>query len=726
MEIKLRDVISGLVTPIIIVTSTLSYVAFIFSGPLAGTFPFAVGFGLISAGLMAIVFALGSSVPFAIAGPDSKPTAVLAIMAALVAERLSHGTPPADIGLVVLAALVVGTLATGIALFALGTFRLGKWIRFVPYPVIGGFMAASGWLLAVGGVGLLAGAPISLSTLQEVATGPHLPQIAAGLGFAAAVWLVQRVQNPFAFPILLVAAIVIVHLILLDAGFSIAAARDAGWLLNVGAGGELASPLALLQSVRSLDLVTIGRASGEFVGLVAVTVMTLLLSLVVIEVESRLDVDVDRELRLNGLANILVGLVGGMVGTISVSRSLFNYRIGARGRASGVIAGIFCLAVLAFGTGALTYLPLPILGGLLIAVGAEMLNEWLILGRRTMPVADYVQVIMIMLAIVWWDFVAGVAVGIVAACVTFAVNTSRIRLVKQGLDRSRYRSRVDRPIAHEETLLQHGKNIQIIWLHGFVFFGSAHRLLLDVQQLVDTAGHATCRSLILDFGQVLGIDSSAALNLGKLWNFAEREGFVIALSSVSPVVENALRAGGLLDRQDSMGRLFQDVDTALEWCEDNLIAERLSKEEQLRSADEWLEQEIGSSELFIQLVSYLEQLEFATGEYIFKQGAPADALFLMHTGRVSILYETPQGGELRLRNMVGPTVLGEMGLYRSLPRGASVRVDRARVVYRLSSEALAYMEADTPSAAYAFHKFIVRVLASRLEFANREIVGLQS
>jgi SulP family sulfate permease len=98
----------------------------------------------------------------------------------------------------------------------------------------------------------------------------------------------------------------------------------------------------------------------------------------------------------------------------------------------------------------------------------------------------------------------------------------------------------------------------------------------------------------------------------------------------------------------------------------------------------------------------------------------------MHTGRVSILYETPQGGELRLRNMVGPTVLGEMGLYRSLPRGASVRVDRACVVYRLSSEALAYMEADTPSAAYAFHKFIVRVLASRLEFANREIVGLQS
>src|SRR5262249_8676677 len=154
--------------------------------------------------------------------------------------------------------------------------------------------------------------------------------------------------------------------------------------------------------------------------------------------------NVDHELRLNGLANILVGLCGGMVGTVSVSRTLFGLRIGARNRSSGLIAGMVCLAALAFGTGALRHFPLPVLGGLLIYVGSAMLHEWLIAGRRTMPLVDYIQIIVIMLAIVWWDFVAGVAIGIIAACVTFAVNTSRIRLVKQGLDRSRYRSRVDR------------------------------------------------------------------------------------------------------------------------------------------------------------------------------------------------------------------------------------------------------------------------------------------
>ena len=80
-------------------------------------------------------------------------------------------------------------------------------------------------------------------------------------------------------------------------------------------------------------------AGGGYVALFAVTAMTLLLGLMAIEVETRLDVDLDRELRLNGLANILVGVCGGMTGTLSMSRTLLNYRAGARHRASGILAG---------------------------------------------------------------------------------------------------------------------------------------------------------------------------------------------------------------------------------------------------------------------------------------------------------------------------------------------------------------------------------------------------
>ena len=80
-----KDAIAGLVTPVVIITSTLSYAAMIFSGPLAQGLPIGIGYGLVSAGIMAIVFAMGSSMPFAIAGPDSKIVAVLATLAAVIA-----------------------------------------------------------------------------------------------------------------------------------------------------------------------------------------------------------------------------------------------------------------------------------------------------------------------------------------------------------------------------------------------------------------------------------------------------------------------------------------------------------------------------------------------------------------------------------------------------------------------------------------------------------------
>jgi len=724
MAINPKELLSGAVTTVIILSSALGYAAFIFSGPLSGTLHFAVGFALISAGLMAIVIALGSRVPFAIAGPDSKPAAVLAIMASLMAADLARSHPAADVGLIVLAALVAGTIATGAALYALGASRTGKWIRFVPYPVIGGFMAASGWLVGVGGIGVLTGMHLSLASLPDLLGAHHLVQIAAGLGFAIAARAAQRVKNPLAFPLLLVCAIVAVHLLLRASGFSIEAARDAGWLLNVGKSAEIANPVVLARAATALDWRTIGLATGEFVGLVAVTAMTLLLSLVVIEVESRLDVDLDRELRLNGLANMLVGLAGGMVGTLSVSRTLFNFRAGGRGRASGVISGALCLALLGFGTDALVYFPVPVLGGLLVHQGVDMLHEWLIRARRAMPVTDYLQVVIIMLAIIRWDFLAGVGVGILSACVTFAINTSRIRLVKQTHDSSSFRSRVDRPIPHQQVLVRHGQSIQIMWLHGFVFFGSAHRLLLDVKHIVETRGRNVCRSLILDFRQVLGIDSSAILNLGKLWNLAEREGFIIALSSLPAAVERTLRGGGLLQPGDRVGKVFADLDAALEWCEDALIAECVGDDAAMRSAEEWLSREIGGRDLFGRLASYLERMEIAAGETLFAQGAAAEELFLLYTGRVTVLLGLASGAELRLRSIAGPTVIGEMGLYRTQPRGASVRTDTACALFRLSAQALARMEADDPALAYAFHKFIVRILAERLELANRQAADM--
>jgi SulP family sulfate permease len=600
-----KDVISGLVTPVVIITSTLSYAALIFSGPLAQGLPVSIGYGLVSAGLMAIVFGAGSGMPFAI----------------------------------------------------------------------------------------------------------------------AMLWA-KRVEHPLVFPALLLGGTLATHGALHAAGHSLAAARGAGWLLDLSSGVALPG-LWLLRHIPQIHFGELLWTGGTYVALVAVTAMTLLLSLMAIEAETCLDVDLDRELRLNGFANILVGLCGGMTGTLSVSRTLFNYRTGARGRASGILAGAVCLLMLAFGTKVLGYVPVALLGALLPQLGAEMLDDWLVKGWRTMERADYIQMVVIFLVIVGWNFVAGVAMGIVAACLTFAINTSRLRLVKLGLDRSVYSGRVDRPIEEQEQLVRHGHSIQIMWLQGFVFFGSAHRLLQQIQEMV-AVGRGSCRSLILDFRLVLGIDSSAVMSLIKLRQLADRESFDLVLAEVPPPAAHALRAGGLLGDGDNLTcRVFTKTDGALEWCEDKLLAEIITREEALTTADKWLATEIGGEQMFARLASYLELIECKPGDMLIRQGDAADSLYLLYTGRVTVLLRTAEGVDLRLRSMVGHTIVGEMGVYRILPRGASVRADQPTIAYRLSLEAMTRMEQDDPTLAYAFHKLVIRTLAARLDFANREVASLQ-
>jgi SulP family sulfate permease len=719
-----KDIISGLVTPIVIITSTLSYAAMIFSGPLAPKLPLGIGYGLVSAGLMAIVFAIGSSMPFAIAGPDSKLVAVLATLATFIATDLTRRGHAADAPATVIFALIAGTLITGATLYLFGVFKAGRWIRFVPYPVIAGFMAASGGLLATGGIRIVTGTHGIRDLMEQLAGGRQLIQLAVGLLFALGMLLIKRVKNPLAFPALLLGGALATHLILHAAGYSLDAARKSGWLLDLSSGATLPAPW-VLRSMPGINLLALFRASGGYVALVAVTAMTLLLGLMAIEVETRLDVDLDRELRLNGVANILVGVCGGMTGTLSMSRTLLNYRAGARHRISGILAGGICLLTLAFGTRALGFVPVPILGALLLQLGADLMNDWLVKGWRRMQRADYVQMAVIFLAIVAWDFVAGVAIGIIAACITFAINTGRLRLVRLGLNRTVYSGRVDRPAYQQEQLVRHGQSIQIMWLHSFIFFGSAHRLLLQIQEIVK-AQRGSCRSLILDFRQVLGIDSSAVMSFIKLRQVADREGFEMVLSEIPPHVSYALRVGGLLGNGENLTcRVFTNTDGALEWCEDKLLAEIMTREVALASADKWLAQEIGGEEMFARLNSYLEVVECKAGDLLIRQGDPGDSLYLLHAGRVTVLLRTPEGADLRLRSMVGNTIVGEMGLYRRLPRGASVRADQPTVAYRLSLEAMARMEQDDPTLAYAFHKVVIRTLATRLDFANREVASLQ-
>ena len=209
-------------------------------------------------------------------------------------------------------------------------------------------------------------------------------------------------------------------------------------------------------------------------------------------------------------------------------------------------------------------------------------------------------------------------------------------------------------------------------------------------------------------------------------HLAEQGQFKLVFSSLPPGVERSLRKGGLLEEgDDPFCRIFPDLDAALEWSEDLLLHTSEARNTRERTTDEWLKAELGDDALFDAFLSYLTIREMAPGDVIFTQGETGDSLYLLSSGRVTILLRAGEGKELRLRSMLGHTLLGEMGVYRGAPRGASVVVDQPTTVYQLTHAEIRRMETENPTLAHAFHKFVIRTLASRLDFANREVAALQ-
>ena len=144
----------------------LSLGSLIFSGELAPYLPYGIGMALVTAAVMMIGTSLTSRVPGVIGSTQDTSSVILAVIAAGLAGTLS-AAGAADKLTTVLVAIAATTLLTGVFFLALGFFKLGGLVRFVPYPVVGGFLAGTGWLLVQGSFGVMAGFPLTLATSRR-------------------------------------------------------------------------------------------------------------------------------------------------------------------------------------------------------------------------------------------------------------------------------------------------------------------------------------------------------------------------------------------------------------------------------------------------------------------------------------------------------------------------------------------------------------------------------
>ena len=716
----LNDVLGGSAASVLNITFGLSYALLIFTGPLAPYLSYGVAATFISSTVLAAIIAAGSSLPFAVGGPESSTAAMTAILASSLAERMAVTDPTAPLLAPLLITLGLSTVATGVMLCGFGMTRMGRAIRYVPYPVVGGFLGATGCLLILGAIRVICGFRFQLSTLDRFANPLTLYELAAACAMAIVLYLTwHRSRSPFGLPAVIIGGIIAAQVAFWLAGVSPAQAQAWGWTFEPPPHISFMLPWSA-HEIRNYPWYTLPELAGNLIAVIFVTASCTLFNTAGIEVAAHREADLERELNVTGIANILSGALGGYTGCISVSRTVLNLNSGGTDRLSGLTVAAISALMLAVAPALLGYMPKFVLGGLLIYLGADQLYRWTIQSRRRLSLVEYLSLLAIIAIIVQWGFIAGVLIGVVIGCTTFALSASRIDSIKYGFDGSEYRSSLDRSRDDVEVLTAHGGKIQGLNLQSYLFFGSANRLYQHVKTLLQR--NPECRFLVFDFKLVTGIDSSAVYSFDQIKRAAADKGIKLVLVHLPAVAEKTLRASGFVSNDVSV---WAELDHALEWCENEIIAQHQGLEQEEANLRDWFVQILGTEQEAADLMHRCQRIEVNAGDIVVRAGDAGDSMHFILDGRVGVMIPAGEGRTTRVRSLGRYTTIGEMGLVTRALRNATIQAEVASILYVLSADQFEALKADNPALGQKLLTYFVSVMAERLSFANRTIAVLR-
>jgi sulfate permease, SulP family len=715
----LTDVFAGAICSVLSIAYCLSYAALIFSGPLDRYLSYGTAVTFLSAAIGGSIVALRSSLPFAVAGPDSSISVVIAALVTTVVQRLL-ASGQTDLLAPTLIAMSLATAATGLLLCVLGFTHAARAIRFLPYPVIGGFLGATGWLMVTGAIQVLTDQKPTLSNLGAFADHVAAQKIAAGVAVAILLHiLLRRFKSPFALPGVLLAAFIAAYIVMIANGSTLAAAQGAGWMFNPQPAAGLTLPWHNT-ALHNFPWASLPSLAGDALAVMFVTISTLLLNTTGIEIATRTEAHIERDLKVLGIANLLTAAFGGYVSCTSLSRSILVRRAGATSRLAALTVAAVSAAALIADPSFLGYVPKFVLAGLLFYLGSDLVYQWLLHSSRRLLPLEYLSLIAIAALIIYSGFVAGVLIGIVIGCATFALSASRVNAIKFTFDGSEFRSSLDRGPRELFLLAEHGHQIQGIALQSYLFFGSANRLYQYVKVLL--ARLPDCQFIIFDFRLVTGIDSSATHSFAQIKQAMGTRGASIVLVNLSPELERAFRTARFIADDVTVA---SDLDHALEECEQTVIQKNLSEGAAEPSLRAWLTDALGNAEYADQLTHACRRLDVNAGDVIAWQGEPASSMHFILEGRVGIIVDVGEGRTMRVRSLGRHTTIGEMGLITQRPRSATIQAEAPSVLYELTADAYEKIKAQQPALSQALLGYVVAIMAERLSFANRVVGVLQ-
>lgn len=683
--------------------------------------------GIIGVTVIGLVAATLGGTDRLISAPCAPAAAVLSAFSLDMSQR---GDAP---GLTVLLLIMVGVLA-GVLQTALGLMRVGSLIRYIPYPVVSGYLTGVGLIIIGSQIPKFFGVADGIPWFQALVT-PTLwdwRSLLIGTVTACVAISAPRLTRRIPGIILGIAAGIFVFMTLAAVDPELRALADNPLVIGslaVAGDGFLTSLAGRWREIKSLGFGHLGVVAGTALTLAVLLSIDTLKTCVVLDKLTHSRHNSNRELIAQGVANIASNALGGISGAGQMGATLIGLNSGSSTRTAGILEGLFSLFAALILSSYISWIPVATLAGVLIVIGIRMIDRQplrLIESRST--ILDFCAVLAVVLVAIFIDLIAASGVGVGLAMILFVREQINVSALRFKLELSQTSSSWHRPERELVILEEKGNQAVIFELQGSLFFGNTYQLYADLEHEIRARSY-----VLIDLKRVQSIDVTAAQLFKQIRDTIKERGAILVLSGIRenhPSGRNLhefLGQSGLWHAKSKTVRIFPELDAAITWVEDRLLGE-----EEFLVEDEvpmpLQEMEIFSGhkeETLSNLEAYMETRHYHAGETIYSRGDPGDELFWVRRGTVRLVASLEANKKKTVASFGRGDLFGSMAFMERKTRPHDAIAVAETEVYVLARDKFQQITDNHKRLAFNMVNAMAHTLSARLRHLERKYAMLQ-
>jgi SulP family sulfate permease len=532
------DIFGGITAGIVALPLALAFGVQSGAGPVAGLY------GAIALGIFAATFGGTSS---QVSGPTGPMTVVAALVVIKAIEE--YGSLEAGMGFIICIFVLAGVVQ-----ILFGVLQLGAYIKYIPYPVVSGFMSGIGGIIILLQIFPFFG-QTSPKKVVDVIT--HLADVIPIVNWEAMIIASSTIAIIYLFPRVTKAVpstlIALVSMTILT-----------NWIgLEVPVIGTIPSslPELKLSSIASIHASDITLIIELALTLALLGAIDSLLTSVIADNITKTKHHSNRELVGQGIGNIMAGCIGGLPGAGATMRTLVNVNAGGQTPLSGVVHGVLLLATL-LGLGNYAQeIPIPVLAGILITVGIGIIDYKGFRHIKSVPRTDAVVMLIVLGMTVFVDLIQAVAVGLILSSILFMKQMSdqlgsevKILPIKENC-RQWWKENIPDSIADK---------IYVKHFPGPIFFGFAPALQAVAESLPDI------RVVIFRMMNVPNIDQTGVYALEEVVLSLEKRNIAVVITGLQKQPYRLLERINLVPGLIPENYIFDEIEDCIQWLGEEL------------------------------------------------------------------------------------------------------------------------------------------------------------